>query len=118
MILEDLPDKLADETFELCAQRFRQMHADVPMEEALLLIGLLDTAKVVRILEQKDAPVLCRNELKELEHRLVKDLLDDEVDMVLSFLKVTLACMQPDFVEVSVDDLTPELLELMDQAQE
>jgi len=44
------------------------MHADVPMEEALLLVGLLNTAKVIGVFEEQNAPILIGHELQELEH--------------------------------------------------
>ena len=61
VVLEDFPDVFANEAFELCAQGLWQMHAHVPVEEALLSVRLFDTAEVVGIFEQEDTPVLSWN---------------------------------------------------------
>ena len=103
----------SDKTSELSLQGFGKMLAYVPHSRASLILRLLDTTEVVSVLEEKYAPVLVRDNIQVLEHLTFFDLLADEVDMVLSFFKVSLARVQPNFVEVSVDDLTAKLFELV-----
>ena len=94
------------------------MLADVPYGRAALVMRLFHATIVVGVLEEKDAPVFLWDEIQVLEHLALFDLLYHEVDMVLGLFKVSLFSVQPDLIEVSMDNLAAELLELVKELQE
>ena len=60
------------------------MQCDVPLSDDFLVpAALLDTAIVVPVLEEEDAPVLDGLQLDEREQRLLLDCLEDKGDEVL-----------------------------------
>ena len=94
------------------------MLADIPDSRAPLALRFFDTSEIVSVLEEQDAPILLRYQVEVLVHILALDLLNDKVDVILRLFEISLARVQPDFVEVSVDDFAAELLEMMQQFQE
>lgn len=109
---------LADESSELGLQSLWQVLADVPHSGAAIVLRLLDATVIVVVFEKQDAPELLRDDIHELIHLIFLDLLNHKVDVVLGVLEVSLLCMQPHFVEVSVHDFAAKLPEHQEKLQE
>ena len=89
------------------------MLANVPHSCTAFTLRLLDTSKVVRVLEEQNAPVLIWDDIQVLEHLTFFYFLAYEVDVVLCFFKVSLARVQPNLVKISMHDFTAKLFELV-----
>ena len=67
------------------------MLADIPDSRAPLALRFFDTSEIVSVLEEQDAPILLRNQVKVLVHFLALGLLNDKVDVTLRFFEIPLA---------------------------
>ena len=87
------------------------MRADIPSWSYFLSLGLTNTSVVVKIFEQQDPPEFLWSKIDKSEQIILPNTLNHEVNLRFSRIEVSLLSVDPNAVEISINNFASKLLE-------